>query len=101
MAAAPTPSVNSFHIRPLERLRLERLVEHLHRLGPRAVLELLLALTACVGGVAAMFELLEDCRRLNPRTLRAAGGDRIPPRPLALVPTSADDGQRRYGGIGQ
>ncbi len=82
-------------LHPSDLPRLERLVEQLHSLGPRAVLELLLALIARVVGGAAMFELLEDYRRLDPRTVRAAGGDRFAPRPLALVPTSADDSGRR------
>jgi hypothetical protein len=69
----------------LERLRLERGAAHLHRLGPRATAELLAALTARIGGGPALLGLLAEYERLSPGMVRAAGGDRFPPRPLHLV----------------
>jgi hypothetical protein len=72
---------------PLTMLRLERGVEHLFRLGPRAVAEFLIAISAECGGLPAILDLIDEYRcRLTPEMVRAAGGDRFPPRPLQVVP---------------
>ncbi len=91
----------TFYPHPLDQARLHRGAEHLHRLGPRAVAEFLTELGSRIGGTPACLSLLNEYGRLTPGQVRACGGDRFPPRPLALVPTSADDGQRRDRGIGQ
>ncbi|WP_431269029.1 hypothetical protein [Dankookia sp. P2] len=74
------------NITPLDALRLRRGVEHLHQLGPRATAELLSELTARIGGMPALLDLLAEYqRRLSPKLLRSAGGDRFPRRPLHEV----------------
>jgi hypothetical protein len=75
------------HLDPLVRLRLQRGVEHLHSLGPRATAELLAEVGHCIGGMPAIMRLLGEYeQRLSPQMLRAVGGHRFPPRPLRLVP---------------
>ena len=61
----------------LDRMRLARGAEHLHRLGARSVAELLAELTARVGGGAALFGLLAEYERRTPapsRPRRINGG---------------------------
>lgn len=71
---------------PAEQLRLQRGVEYLHRLGPRATAELLTELTNRIGGMPALMGLLTEYqRRLSPEMLRAAGGRHFPQRPLHEV----------------
>ena len=74
---------------PVERMRLDDGAAHLHALGARAVAELLVALTARVGGGAALVELLDEYRRISPAMVRTAGGDRVPPRKPRSVPADA------------
>jgi hypothetical protein len=70
-----------------DRLRLERGVEHLHALGARATAELFGQLAAdCPGAMPAILGRLAEYQRLIPAMIRAAGGDRFPPRPLIAVP---------------
>jgi dihydroxyacid dehydratase/phosphogluconate dehydratase len=70
----------------LDRLRLERGVEHLHRLGPRATAEFLTEVADHIGGMPAIIgTLLEYERRLSPDLLRVVGGDRFPRRPLRVM----------------
>lgn len=71
---------------PAERLRVEAGAEHLHALGARAVAELLIALTARVGGGAALVDLLAEYRRITPAMARAAGADRRPRCIPRIVP---------------
>lgn len=73
-------------ISPLDALRLQRGVEHLHSLGPRATAELMTELTDRIGGMPALLRLLEEYQnRLSPKLLRSAGGHRFPRRPLHEV----------------
>ena len=73
-------------ISPLDALRLQRGVEHLHNLGPRATAELMTELTTRIGGMPALLRLLEEYQnRLSPKLLRSAGGHRFPRRPLHEV----------------
>lgn len=68
-------------------LRLQRGVEVLHRLGPRATAGYLDELTRLIGGLPAALTLLNEYeRRLSPDMLRVTGGDRFPPRPMRAVP---------------
>lgn len=72
---------------PFTALRVQRGVEHLHRLGPRAVAEFLGDVADQIGGMPAIVALLAEYeRRLSPATLRATGGDRFPARRLRMVP---------------
>lgn len=78
---------NMPNITPLERMRLDRGAEHLHRLGARATAEFLLELSATIGGQPAILRLLAEYQnRLSPDLLLAAGGHRIPSRRLRALP---------------
>jgi hypothetical protein len=75
------------HLHPLDQLRLQRGVEHLHQLGPRVMAELLAELANQIGGLPATLTLLAEYeRRLTPALLRLTGGDRFPARRLRMVP---------------
>ena len=72
---------------PLDQLRLQRGSVHLCRLGPRATAEFFAEVGHRIGGMPAILGLLAEYeRRISPDLLRAAGGDRFPPRPLHQVP---------------
>jgi len=69
-----------------DRLRLERGAAHLHCLGARATAEFLAELAARIGGMPACLGLLAEFQaRLSPAMIRAAGADRMPPRPLRMI----------------
>jgi len=71
---------------PLDRLRLQRGAEHLHRLGARATAEFLTEVAGAIGGMPCILRRLAEYeRRITPAMARAAGADRFPPRPLHLV----------------
>ena len=63
------------------RLKRQRRIEHLHRLGPRAVFELLHE----VSEVEDLDRALDAYQRLTPDLLKALGGDRFSPSPLHEV----------------
>ena len=69
----------------LDRQRLDRGAAHLHGLGPRAVAEALATLAARIGGAPAMLTVLAEYEALTPGMVRAAGADRLLPRPLRQV----------------
>lgn len=72
---------------PFTRRRLQRGVEHLHQLGPRATAEFLTEVADHIGGLPAIIgTLLEYERRLTPEKLRSTGGDRFPRPPISVVP---------------
>ena len=71
----------------IDRGRLDRGVEHLHRLGSRATAEFLVELATIIGGRPAILQLLSEYeRRLSPELLRAAGGHRTTTRRPRAVP---------------
>ncbi len=71
------------HRDSLEILRLQRGVDHLHRLGSRATAEALAEVADRIGGRPALLAVpTEYERRLTPTMIRAARADRFPPRPL-------------------
>ena len=70
---------------PVAGPRFERQVEHLHRLGPRAVAEFLIEIARGTGQSSFIMDRLQAYARLDPEILRAVGGDRFPPMPLGLV----------------
>jgi hypothetical protein len=75
------------HLDTLDRLRLQRGVEHLHQLGPRATAELLAEVAHRIGGMPCIIGLLTEFeRRITPAMLRASGGDRFPARRLRVAP---------------
>ncbi len=69
-----------------DRFRLQRGAEHLHSLGARALAEMLAELARDRCDLAGTLDRLDAWRDgLSPDLLRAAGGDRFPPRCLHLV----------------
>ena len=69
-----------------DTLRLQRGAEHVHRLGARALAELLLQMARERRDVDDMLALLDAWRDgLTPAMVRAAGGDCFPPRVLLEV----------------
>ena len=69
----------------LHRLRMQRAALHVYRLGPRALAELLIELDrrAAPGAVMAVVAAFAA---ITPAVIQAAGGDRMPPRPLRELP---------------
>lgn len=82
----PIPTTLRMALDPSAALRLQRDVEHLHCLGPRAVAEALAEIAARYGCTDGILTVLAEYRRLNFEMMRAAGGDRFPLRPLRVVP---------------
>lgn len=79
--------MTSFYLRPLDRLRLERDLAHLDRLGPRAKAEFWIEFAGGVGTLRAMLLLMAEWEpQLTPATVKAAGADRQLRRPLSMVP---------------
>ena len=65
--------------------RFERMIEHLHRLGPRPVAELLIEIAHGTGQSALIADRIEAYSRLDADFIRAVGGDKFPPIPPELV----------------
>jgi hypothetical protein len=79
--------MSSLHIQPLDRLRLERGLAHLDRLGPRAKAEFWIEFAGRVATMPAMLRLMAEWeQRLTPALVRTAGGDWPLRRPLHVVP---------------
>ena len=74
---------------PLDTLRLQRGVQHLHALGPRAVAELLGEVAESAGCAVCILDHLARYERLTPAMVRTAGGDRFPSQPLHLAERAA------------
>ena len=70
---------------PLAGPRFEFIVEHLHRLGPRPLAELLIEIASHTGQSSFIAHRLEEYVRLDRDILRALGGDRFPVMPLGLI----------------
>jgi hypothetical protein len=70
---------------PLDRLRIERGSEHLHRLGARAIGEFLAEGIVDGDDTSSLLDRLQRYQQLDPALLRATGGDRLLPR-VWLVP---------------
>ncbi|CAO3372866.1 hypothetical protein [Azospirillum argentinense] len=79
-----------------EQIRLQRIAEHVHGLGPRAVAEAL-AEALAHGDMGR----LESYRRLVPDMLAVSRGDTFPPRAM-LVPLADlhDDNVRNPASLG-
>ncbi len=65
--------------------RWERMIEHIHSLGPRPLAEMLAEIAAATGQHVRVVDLVEEYAALDPAVLRAVGGDRFPPIPLEVV----------------
>ena len=70
---------------PLITLRRQRHVKALHRLGPRAVHELLDEIARVHGIAADIDQRLAAYAAIDPEKLRLAGGDRFAPAPLRII----------------
>lgn len=70
----------------IRELRFRRDVERLHRLGPRALHELLAELAAARLLRSEIEQLVARYSRVDPLVLRLAAGDRMPPTPLRALP---------------
>jgi hypothetical protein len=68
-----------------QRLRRMRLVERVHRLGPRVMYELLDEFDRHYGIGADLDRRLERYAGLDARVLRAVGGDCFPRLPIRVV----------------
>ncbi|MGI4944410.1 MAG: hypothetical protein ACRYHQ_28275 [Janthinobacterium lividum] len=69
-----------------DTLRLQRGAEHVHRLGARALAELLAQVAREGSDLRGTLDLLDAWRDgLSPTMVRAAGGDCFPPRVLHEV----------------
>ena len=80
---------------PGQRLRIERGVERLHRLGARPMAELMIELVSPVGESDLLIRMLDRWgQRLTPEALRVTGGDRFAPR-LVVVPLDLRSTGRR------
>ena len=79
---------------PEHRARLQRLIGHLHSLGPRPFGEFLAEiLSAWPVPVGDVLERLERYGRLDPDIVQALGADRFPAMPLHEVAgRSVEDG---------
>ena len=67
------------------RAKIERLVSHLHGLGPRPLAEFLDALAIENGIGAAIIAKLAEYGRLSPSIVAAVGGDMFPLVPLREI----------------
>ncbi len=68
-------------------LRLQRGAEHVHRLGARALAELLAELARDRCDLATTLDRLDAWRAsLSPELLHAVGGDSFPRQPILAVP---------------
>ncbi len=65
--------------------RFEYMVEHLHRLGPRPVAELLVEIATVTGEPGLIADRIQAYAGLDPEIVRALGADRFPPMPLGVV----------------
>ncbi len=79
--AHPILAVHWFGTRPVRSLNRQRQIEHVHRLGARAVAELLHEVAAGEN----LDHALESYGRLTPGLLKALGADRFPPVPIHEV----------------
>ena len=74
------------HRTAVDLLRMQRGVNHLRILGPRAMAELLWQICDETGHAPLILALLDQYQKgLTPELLAATGGDRFPPHPLRQV----------------
>jgi hypothetical protein len=83
--ACASPRALLPHCDYARRARVERLVIHLHALGPRVLAEFLDALAAEHGIGAEIAQQLKDYRNLSPDEVTITGADRFPFAPTRRV----------------
>ena len=81
----PLNTISADKSQALARLRRQRHVEQIHRLGARAVFELVDELDRAHGLGDDLDRRLEAYAGLDPDLLAALGADRFPAAPLRLV----------------
>ena len=81
----PLNTISADKSQALARLRRQRLVEHIHGLGARAVFELIDELDRHHGFGDDLDRRLERYAGVDRRLLVALGADRLPVTPLRLV----------------
>ncbi len=72
-------------VQALAEPRLERMIEHVHALGPRPLAEMLAEIARSTGQPDLVVDLVEKYARLDPEIVHALGADRFPPVPLEVV----------------
>jgi hypothetical protein len=75
---------------PFLRLRFQRGVQHVHRLGERPLMECFLEIAHRIGGMSAIFAILAEYENISPAMLHVTGNRFVPPA-LHLVPSPSDD----------
>ena len=78
-------------------VRLQRAIEHIHRMGPRPVGELIAELLETAGGDPCVLDDMLRWTRLDPDIVRKVGADRFPRPPLDVVPTRDATPKHRGG----
>jgi hypothetical protein len=82
----PSSTVSAFESQGLGRLRRQRLVEALHRLGPRATYEFVAEVVERFGLEQHIDDrLVAYTERLTPELLAAVGADEFPASPVRVV----------------
>lgn len=81
-AAAAQAPLDLSHVADL---RFQRDVEALHRLGPRALHEMLIEIGAERSMGTLIAQKVARYASIDPAALSYAGGDRFPPRPLIAI----------------
>ena len=76
---------NPSHTQAQRRLRRQRHVEQIHRLGARVIFELVDELDRHHGLADDLDRRLERYAALDPEVLRALGADRLPVSPVRIV----------------
>ena len=85
MPSAQGDTSSTTHLDATEALRLERMIEHIHSLGVRALAEMLDEIAHRTGQPAVVADRIEAFAKLDPDLLRFLGGDKFPPMPLEVV----------------
>ncbi len=85
--AAPPPAsaISERRRKPGEiaaELKLERMVQRVHSLGPRPLAEMLAEIALATGAPDLIADRVEAYARLDPEIVRALGADRFPPNVL-------------------
>ncbi len=65
--------------------RFERMVERLHRLGPRPTAEFPIEIARHTGQSSFIADRIQAYAALDPEFVRYIGGDNFPPMPLGVV----------------
>ncbi len=70
---------------PLTGPHFERAIEHLHRLGPRPLAELLIEIAKATGEPGLIADRIAAYAALDPEIVRFVGGNHFPKMPLTVI----------------